>query len=498
MYKSEIRPSQIQKLLEKSRKLHYEQYLYKVGLVKCRAFVNQTITFDFPVTALIGPNGGGKTTILGACALTYDSVSPRQFFTRNRQLDQEMKNWSITYDLVDRSKNKTDVVKRTASFSREKWYRDAVHRDVRFFGISRTLPAVERKDLSRFTNKNVVFSSDKIHTLSPEAASHISKILGKDVSDYSVIQTDKFGNLTLLSGKTESGTSYSEFHFGAGESSIIKMVIGIENISDQGLVLIEEIENGLHPLATARLVDYLIDVANRKNVQVIFTTHSEYAIAPLPAEAVWAAVDGTAIQGKLDIHSLRSLTGNVSSKLVIYTEDSFAKKWVEAILRSDKAVAMDAINVYPMNGDGTAVKANKYHNLDPSNKVKSICIIDGDSKQKDDPSEGVFRLPGEAPELYVFDEVVDKIDTCSGMLAVRFMREFTDAPEIKQTILAISKTNRDHHLIFSQIGEAVGFVDESVIVNAFLLTWCSHYKDEVTALLDKIKNQLPLLENEHL
>lgn len=120
MYKSEIRPSQIQKLLEKSRKLHYEQYLYKVGLVKCRAFVNQTITFDFPVTALIGPNGGGKTTILGACALTYDSVSPRQFFTRNRQLDQEMKNWSITYDLVDRSKNKTDVVKRTASFSREK------------------------------------------------------------------------------------------------------------------------------------------------------------------------------------------------------------------------------------------------------------------------------------------------------------------------------------------------------------------------------------------
>ena len=359
------------------------------------------------------------------------------------------------------------------------------------------MPAVERKDLSRFTNKNVVFSSDKIHTLSPEAAFHISKILGKDVSDYSVIQTDKFGNLTLLSGKTESGTSYSEFHFGAGESSIIKMVIGIENISDQGLVLIEEIENGLHPLATARLVDYLIDVANRKNVQVIFTTHSEYAIAPLPAEAVWAAVDGTAIQGKLDIHSLRSLTGNISSKLVIYTEDSFAKKWVEAILRSDKAVAMDAINVYPMNGDGTAVKANKYHNLDPSNKVKSICIIDGDSKQKDDPSEGVFRLPGEAPELYVFDEVVDKIDICSGMLAVRFMREFTDAPEIKQTILAIIKTNRDHHLIFSQIGEAVGFVDESVIVNAFLSTWCSHYKDEVAALLDKIKNQLPLWENEH-
>ena len=27
---------------------------------KCRAFEDTTSTFDFPVTALIGPNGGGK------------------------------------------------------------------------------------------------------------------------------------------------------------------------------------------------------------------------------------------------------------------------------------------------------------------------------------------------------------------------------------------------------------------------------------------------------
>ena len=491
MYKSEIRHSQISKLSDKCRKLNYGAYLYKVGLIKCRAFSNQLITFDFPVTALIGPNGGGKTTILGACALIYDTISPRQFFTRNRQLDQEMRNWSITYDLIDRSKNKMDIVKRTASFSKEKWYRDAVHREVRFFGISRTLPAVERKDLSKFTNKNVVF-----HMLGTDAALHISKILGKDVSNYSVIQTDHYGNITLLSGQTSDGASYSEFHFGAGESSIIKMVIGIESISDQGLILIEEIENGLHPLATARLVDYLIDVADRKNVQVIFTTHSEYAIAPLPAEAVWAAVDGTAIQGKLDIHSLRSLTGEISSKLVIYTEDTFAKRWVEAIIRSDSNIAIDAIEVYAMGGDGTAVKANKYHNLDPSNAVKSVCIIDGDSKQSENSEDGVYRLPGEAPEMHIFDEIIDKLDECAGILSVRFMREFRDSEEIKKTIRSISHTNRDHHLLFSQIGEAVGFVDESIIISAFLSTWCEKYKEEVAKILDLIRSDLPLVSEQ--
>lgn len=491
MYKSEIRNSQIKKLKDKVFKLNYEKYLSRVNIVKCRAFENQVIKFDFPVTALIGPNGGGKTTILGACALLYDSIAPRQFFTRNKQLDEEMRDWSISYDAIDRTKNKMETVKRTASFSREKWYRDALKRDTLFFGVSRTLPAVERRDLSKFTNKNVFFKKNEIQELGTEVAGHIAKVLGKDVSAYTVIKPDRYGNITLLSGKTKNGKNYSEFHFGAGESSIIKMILGIENVEPQSLVLIEEIENGLHPIATERLVEYLLDVADRKSIQVIFTTHSEYAIAPLPAEAVWAAIDGSAIQGKLDIRSLRSIRGEVNSELVIYVEDEFAKKWVKAILRIDNSIAMDAIEIYAMGGDGTAVKANKYHNSDPSTTVKSICIIDGDSRQQESESNRVFRLPGEEPELYVFDEIVDKIEECSGILAVRCMRAYTDAKEVKEVVLGVNNTNRDYHLIFGQIGERLGFIDENVIENAFVSTWSQKYEEEAQKFVNKIKQYLP-------
>ncbi len=494
MYKSEIRPSQIKKLSDKVRKLNYEKYLWKINLIKCRAFEDATIELDFPVTALIGPNGGGKTTILGACALVYNSIVPRQFFTRNKQLDEEMKNWSIVYDAIDRNKSKVSLLKRTASFSKEKWYRDALERDVLFFGVSRTLPAVERKDLSRFTNKNVVFEQNNIRVLGEDTAKYISRILGKDVSAYAVVQSDSYGNINLLTGKTKEGKRYSEFHFGAGESSIIKMIMKIENAPMQSLVLIEEIENGLHPLATLRLVDYLIDVADRKNIQVVFTTHSEYAIEPLPAEGVWAAVDGTAIQGKLDIHSLRSLTGEVNSRLVVYTEDEFAKEWVSAIFRSDNSIANDAIEVYAMGGDGTAVNANKYHNLDPSSKTKSICIIDGDSKQKDNPEVNVYRLPGEEPELCVFNQIMDKLDSCSGILSVRFMRKFEEQGFIKNIIEEIGNTNHDHHLIYCQIGEKVGFVNESIIRGAFLSTWCECYPEEVKKILEPLQDVLPRVD----
>lgn len=490
MYKGEIRNSQLKKLEDKADKLNYEKYLSKIHIIKCRAFEEQVIRFDFPVTALIGPNGGGKTTILGACALLYDSVAPRQFFTRNKQLDEEMRNWSISYDAIDRTKSKMDVVKRTASFSKEKWYRDALKRETLFFGVSRTLPAVERKDLSKFTNKNVVFKKNEIQVLGTEVAGHITKVLGKDVSAYTVIKPDHYGNITLLSGKTKGGKTYSEFHFGAGESSIIKMILGIENATPQSLVLIEEIENGLHPLATERLVEYLVDVADRKSVQIIFTTHSEYAIAPLPAKAVWAAIDGSAIQGKLDIRSLRSITGEINSELVVYVEDEFAKKWISAILRTDDSIALDAIEIYAMGGDGTAVKANKFHNADPSTSIKSICIIDGDSRQRDNEEERVFRLPGEAPELHVFDEIVDKLDECSAILAVRCMRGYKDANEVKETVLSVSRTNRDHHLVFGQIGEKIGFIDENIIENAFLSTWSEKYEEEAKEMIKKIKQYL--------
>ena len=490
MYKSEIRESQISRLAEKARKLSYSKYLYKVKLINCRAFKEGLIRFDFPVTALIGPNGGGKTTILGASALLYESIAPRQFFTRNPQLDQNMKDWSISYEAVDRTINKNDLVKRTAHFSREKWSRHALERDVLFLGVSRTLPAVERSNLSRFADKNIVFRPDEMTTLNG-SAEYITKILGKDVSEYQILQSDRYGNLQLLSGQTAKGKKYSEFHFGAGESSIIKMVIGVERAAENSLILIEEIENGLHPLATLRLVDYLMDVADRKKLQIIFTTHSEYAIESLPSEAVWAAVDGVAIQGKLDILSLRSLIGEINSELVIYTEDVFARDWILTMIRMDNKIAADAIEIYAMGGDSTAVNANLYHNQDPSHKVQSICVIDGDSSQEECIDTRVFRLPGEAPELIIFNEILDKIDECSGILAVRCMRKYVDEEEIRAVIKEIKNTCYDHHLIYGKIGERLGFINENVVRAAFLTTWCELYQEKVIQFLDQLYDFLP-------
>lgn len=489
--RSEIRLSVMNRLAEKARKQNYGKYLVKVNLEKLRAFDSQTINFDFPVTALIGPNGGGKTTVLGACALIYRQMQPRTFFTKNQQFDKEMQNWSISYELVDKNINSRDTIKKKAAFTKAKWSRDALERAVLFQGVSRTLPAVERRDLTRFTIKQKVYPAENINKLEKAAAEAITRILDKDVSNYSIIHHLPNGELTLFAGQTKDGRSFSEFHFGAGESSVIKIVNSIEQASENSLILIEEIENGLHPVAVTKLVEYLIDVADRKSAQIVYTTHSVYATALLPDDAVWAALDGRLQQGKLDIMSLRTLVGESDAELVIFVEDEFAKSWVLSMLRYIGNIALSAIEIYAMGGDGTAVNVHKNRKKDPSIKTPSICIIDGDSRQIENEADMIFRLPGEAPEPYIIDTIIERMSDVCAKLAVRLSYSSEKQRFVSDIVESVYRANMDHHLLFIQIGDKLGYLSEDNVRTAFLSTWCEIYGDKVTAFTDQIVRYLP-------
>lgn len=324
-FRSEIRDSQIRELLEKVEGGNYGHYMKSLTMVKVRGFVDQSVSFDFPVTAIIGPNGGGKTTILGAAGLIYKDIKPRRFFAKSGRFDSTMLDWEVSYQLIDRAVAHTGLVARTASYKSAKWSRHQVTRPIAVFGVARTVPSTERVEMAKCASNSFdVEDPTWIEALAPDVATAVTRILGKDVTGYKHVKVDAAGRITLLTGITPSGSEYSEFHFGAGESSIIRMVMQIELLPENALILVEEIENGLHPVATIRLVEHLMDVASRKRAQAIFTTHSNYALLPLPDKAIWVAVNNRVYQGKLDIESLRAITGQVEAQLAIFTEDDFS------------------------------------------------------------------------------------------------------------------------------------------------------------------------------
>lgn len=498
MFRSEVRQNKINDLLNKAAGRKYSKYLPKMVIKKVRGFIDQPVSFDFPVTAIIGPNGGGKTTIMGAAGCAYKNVLPRRFFAKSGIYDESMQDWSIEYDIVDRSTSPKDTIKRTASFKNFRWNRDALDREVLVFGVTRTVPANERSDMAYMARRQFTVPEGNIAALSDIVSTAVSRILGKDVKGFTTMRQTATGQIDLLGGKSSTGAKYSEFHFGAGESSIIRMVLEIEAASDNCLILIEEIENGLHPVATIRLVEYLIEVAERKRVQVIFTTHSNEALFPLPSQAVWAAARDRVIQGKLDIASLRALTGEITKSAAIFVEDSFARIWVEAMLRAGAGELVDHVEVHAMSGDGIATGVNKHHNKDPSVTAPSLCIIDGDSRQQTSDHDWVFRLPGTMPEAYVFDKVLEKWDEVGGRLSVALWREYDKHEAVKAICEEARRQNMDMHLIFDQVGEKIGLVPGQTVAGAFCALWAQTYPSEAAVLIQKAKDAIAFFAEKRL
>lgn len=435
---------------------------------------------------MIGPNGGGKTTVLGAAGIVYKSIPPRAFFSKSGKYDSGMQDWSIEYEIIDRDIAPRNSVQRTASFKSLKWNRDAMARQTLLFGVSRTVPASERKELLSCTSRKFSVPDNRILSFSPEINDAASRILGKDVSGFREIKVHASGNVTLLTGRTAAGMGYSEFHFGAGESSIIRMVAAIENADDHTLVLIEEIENGLHPVATIRLVEYLIWAAERKKIQVIFTTHSNEALHPLPSKAVWSATKDKLFQGKLDVASLRAITGHIETASVIFVEDDFSKTWMEAILRQSQRSIIDHFQVHAMSGDGTAVAMNSYHNRNPSIRVPSVCVIDGDSRQAESDDQRVYRFPGGAPEAYIFDSCLDKWSVIGGKLSVALLQRYEESEKILEMCKGVRLTNKDAHLLFAQVGEKLGLIPERTVASAFTTLWAQANLEIVQDLISKV------------
>lgn len=229
-YRSEVRDSEIRYLEEKVAAGSYDAYLRRITLKRVRGFSDRVVSFDFPVSALVGPNGGGKSTILGAAGLAYKSIAPGTFFAKSGRYDASMKDWAIEFELIDKRLNPRLTLQRTASFPLLKWNRKAIERHGLLFGVSRTIPATERRELVKAIGNKFVAKSEV--SLSGPVVDAVEKVLGKEMQGCNRLSIDAGGKATLFAASNPDGTEYSEFHFGAGEASVIRIVAAIEEAPD--------------------------------------------------------------------------------------------------------------------------------------------------------------------------------------------------------------------------------------------------------------------------
>ena len=104
----------------------------------------------------------------------------------------------------------------------------------------------------------------------------------------------RYRNLSRITAQTRdllfaelegsSQASYSEFHMSAGERAILRISKDISNLRD-ALILIDEVEAGLHPYTQQQAMLEFQRIALRNQLQIIVASHSPVVLDSVPPEA---------------------------------------------------------------------------------------------------------------------------------------------------------------------------------------------------------------------
>ena len=91
----------------------------------------------------------------------------------------------------------------------------------------------------------------------------------------------------------------------------------------------------------------------------------------------------------------------------------------------------------------------------------------------------------------MYDTVMEKAAAAGGVLAVRLLQPFATADKVQRTLEEIRRTNRDPHVLYSQVGQALGLILESTVRESFVNTWAEYYPEEGKAILAPLLLLLP-------
>uniref|UniRef100_UPI003F4960A1 AAA family ATPase n=1 Tax=Niallia taxi TaxID=2499688 RepID=UPI003F4960A1 len=194
--------------------------------------------------------------------------------------------------------------------------------------------------LPPYDEEETFISSFNKSSLSKLVSAWASYILGTKVN-YVVHKytTESYGLFHKLNNKTNRMTNV-----GVGASQIFPILIeGIRGGSG-GLFVLEQPEIHLHPLAQARLADFLIGISLSKNKKVLIETHSEHII------------------NRIVRRNIRQ-EFNQKEVNIIFVDG----KQIESIQRDDYGM----INEWPNGFLDTGIKENELLYLDQMNRLEA-------------------------------------------------------------------------------------------------------------------------------
>lgn len=377
-----------------------------------RGWTGQRIKFPFPIVAISGENGSGKSTIIQSCAAVYQkflsSGSIKQKGTKYASdffpstFWDAVRDASVKYGYTQGKEQKDGNIR--VRSERWKGNSDRPLRDVQFLDLSRIVPIGGRIGYAKIAKSSHVEASAE--KFDDDRLSRLSNILGHkyDQAKMALADVDPERRIPVLQ---RINASYSGYHQGQGETTIAELIQA--DLPKYGLILIDEIESSLHPRAQRRLIRDLATVCRERELQIIMTTHSPYVLEELPKSARIQIFEQDAVRqvmiGVSPEFALSRMDDAHHPECELYVEDEAAKTLLTEMLsqRNPDIASRVVVSTYGAASVGyqlgQMVQGGRFHGR------RVGVFLDGDC----DLAPGCCALPGaDPPERVVFEELEEK------------------------------------------------------------------------------------------
>lgn len=218
-----------------------------------------------------------------------------------------------------------------------------------------------------------------------------------------ILGTDKFSKLKFIQLNMRLGrrpmpyrsdklyvikngaTVYSEFAFSPGERLLLNVLDYIDTVPNNSVLLIDEIELALHPVAQTRLYDHLLHVSEAKMLRVFLTTHSASLIKHASKITYLSANNGivTTIKDCTPAFILKDVSADEEKNpdYILFVEDDMARYILSAILYYSKAAKRKhrVCKIVQVGGHPQVMEMTKQFSMIPPFDSRKVCaFLDAD------------------------------------------------------------------------------------------------------------------------
>jgi predicted ATPase len=393
------------KFQPKTRYNNFGTFIRSIRIDGFRGIHDLEIPFEFPVTAISGLNGSGKSTIGQICLSGYKETVRQGGYKRFYVKDffpasaadpdpfTDTASVIFSYETDDFENPKKATVRR----ARSRWggYKRQPERACFYVGFTIYIPKVERKDLSIYGGSAITLTKPRL--IEDEVREKVGRILGQQYDELhfqGIRHGKKSGELGVAA---RFGYRYSENNMGFGEGRVLYLVDLLENSPEKSLFVIEEPETSLHEHAQHELAKYFLDVCHRRSHQIIISTHSDKILGALPSKSrIFLRRDSSGVTLDLGISATTAralLSRGYTRDFFVFVEDEFAESLLGEMIRRIDPFFRRSICIKAVGNTNDVRNANNF----VRQQLGKPCIAVRDADTGANPSSGLLSLPGSKP-----------------------------------------------------------------------------------------------------